>query len=178
MYGLQTQVHPSRNKRIATGLTHGILGKSVLPKCELDIPCIHYDKYGTQVGEVIITDVSHLPESIFNLFSLTRLQKKGWTLSDYADYIKLQKGGNSLLFNIVVNTPKGALYVVKFSRQGDDEVMGGTTNKAPTYIINKAHELLGQNNENDTRQMASHLGWIITRGSLGICESYANAKSR
>jgi hypothetical protein len=31
-----------RNKRIATGSTHKIVGNSVLPKCELDIPCVHY----------------------------------------------------------------------------------------------------------------------------------------
>jgi hypothetical protein len=43
---------------------------------------------------MIITDVSHLPEGNFNLFSLTRLQKKRWTLSGNADYIKLQKRGN------------------------------------------------------------------------------------
>ncbi len=49
----------------------------MLPKCELDIPCVHFDKDGAQVGEVIITDVSHLPEGNFNLFSVTRLQKKG-----------------------------------------------------------------------------------------------------
>ncbi len=70
-----------RNKRIATGTTHGIVDESVLPKCELDMPCIHYDKDGTQVGEVLFTEVSHVPEGNFNLFSLTRLQKKGWTLS-------------------------------------------------------------------------------------------------
>ncbi len=81
------------------------MGKSVLPKCELDIPCVHFDN-GNQVEEVTITDVSHLPEGNFNLFSLARLQKKGWTLSGNVEYIKLQKGGNSLLFKIVVNTPK------------------------------------------------------------------------
>jgi hypothetical protein len=52
------------------------------------------------------------------------------------------------------------------------------TNNAPTYNIKKAHELLGHNNENDTRQMASHLGWTITRGPLRVCESCANAKAR
>ncbi len=57
----------------------------------------------------------------------------------------------------MVNTPKGALYVGKFSRKGGDEVMEGAANNAPTYNIKKAHELLGHNNENDTRQMASHL---------------------
>ncbi len=66
-----------RNKRNATGLTHGTVGDSVLPKCELDIPYLHFDKDGAQVGEVIITDVSHLPEGNFNLFSVTRLQNKG-----------------------------------------------------------------------------------------------------
>ncbi len=64
------------------------------------------------------TDVSHLPEGNFNLFSLTRLQKKGWPLMGSAEYIKLTKGGNSLSFNIFVNNPKGALHVGKFSRIG------------------------------------------------------------
>jgi hypothetical protein len=81
-----------RNKRIATGLTHGIVSNSVLLKYELDIPCVHFDKDGAQVGGVIITDVSHLPEGNFNLFSVTRLQKRGWTLTGNADYIKLEKG--------------------------------------------------------------------------------------
>jgi hypothetical protein len=132
-----------RNKRFATGLAHGIVGDLVLPKCELDIPCVHFDKDGAQVGEEIITDVSHLPEGNFNLFSVTRLQKKGWTLTGNADHIKLQKGKKSLLFNIVINTPKGALYVGKFSSKGGDEVVGGANSKAPNYNIKKAHELQG-----------------------------------
>ncbi len=83
-----------------------------------------------------------------------------------------------MLFNIVINTPKGALYVGKFSRRGGDEVMGGATNNAPTYNIKNAHELLGHNNEIDTRQLASHLGCTITKRPLGVCESCANAKAR
>jgi hypothetical protein len=162
-----------RNKIIAAGSAHRIVGNSSLPKCELDIPCVHFDKDGAQVGEVIIIDVSHLPEGNFNLFSVTRLQKRGWTLTGNADLIK-----QSLLFNIVINTPKGALFVGKFSRKGGDEVVGGATSKAPTYNIKKGHDLLGHNNENDTRQMASHLGWTITRGPLGVGESCANASAR
>ncbi len=61
-----------RKKRIATGLTHGIVSESVLLKYELDLPCIHYDKDGTQVGEVLITEVGHLPEGNFILLCLTR----------------------------------------------------------------------------------------------------------
>jgi hypothetical protein len=88
-----------RIKRFATGLTHGIVGNSVLPKCELAIPCVHFNKDGAQVGEVIITNVSHLPEGNFNLFSVTRLQNKRWTLTENTDHIKLQKGKKSLLIN-------------------------------------------------------------------------------
>jgi hypothetical protein len=73
-----------------------------------------------------------------------------------------KRGEISVVFYIVINTPKGALYVGKFSRKGGDEVMGRTAHNAPIYNINKAHELLGHNNENNTRQMASHLGWTIT----------------
>jgi hypothetical protein len=83
----------------------------------------------------------------------------------------LETRKKSLLFNIVNNTSKGALYVGKFSIKGCDEVMGGATNNAPTYNIKKEHELLGHNNENNTRQLASHLGWTITRGPLGVCKS-------
>jgi hypothetical protein len=99
-----------RNKRISTGSTHTIVGTSVLPKYELDIPGVHFDKDGAQVGEVIITDVSHLPEGNFNLFSMTRLQKKGVDPHRKCRLHQLQKGGKSLLLNIVINTPKGALY--------------------------------------------------------------------
>jgi hypothetical protein len=44
-----------------------------------------------------------------------------------------------LLFNIVINTPKGAQYVGKFSSKGVDEVAGGATSKALNYNIKKAH---------------------------------------
>ncbi len=83
-----------------------------------------------------------------------------------------------MLFNIVINTLKKALYVGKCRRKGGDDVVGGATSKAPTYNNKKAHELLGHNNENDTRLMAKHLGWTITKGPLGVCESCANAKAR
>jgi hypothetical protein len=65
------------NKRISSGFTHSIVGNSVLLKCELYIACVYFNKDGAQVGEVLITDVSQLPDSNFNLFSVTRLQKKG-----------------------------------------------------------------------------------------------------
>ncbi len=62
--------------------------------------------------------MSHLPEGNFNLFSVTRLQKKGWILTGNADYIKLAKGKKSILFSIVIYTPKGALYVRNSAKKG------------------------------------------------------------
>jgi hypothetical protein len=55
--------------------------------------------------------------------------------------------------------------------------MGGAVNEAPANIIKKAHKLLGRNNENDERWIASHLGWTIIRGYLVIWESCENAKA-
>ncbi len=83
-----------KNKRIATGLTHGIVGNSVLPNCQLDIPCVHFDKDGAQVGEVIITDVIHLPKGNFNLFSVTRLQKKGGPSQEMQTTSSYKRGRN------------------------------------------------------------------------------------
>ncbi len=39
----------------------------------------------------------------------------------------------------MINTPKGVLYVEKFSRKGGDEVMGEATNTAPTNNILRRH---------------------------------------
>ncbi len=64
----------------------------------------------------------------------------------------------------------------KFSRKRVDEVVGGATSKASTYNIKKVHELLGHNND-DTRQIVGQLGWTITRGLLGVCESCASSKA-
>jgi hypothetical protein len=63
-------------QREATGLTHRIVDRLVHLKFKLDIPFVNHDKDGNHVGDMTITDVSHLPEIKFNLFSLTRLQKK------------------------------------------------------------------------------------------------------
>jgi hypothetical protein len=58
------------------------------------------------VEEVTITDVSHLPEGNFNLFSLTRLQKKGWTLSGNTDYIKIKRGGTNCCSTLLSTHPR------------------------------------------------------------------------
>jgi hypothetical protein len=83
-----------RNKRIATGSTHGIIGDLVLTKCELDIPCVHFDKDGAHVEEVLITDVSHLLKGNFNLFSVTRLQKKGGPSQEMQTILSSKRRGN------------------------------------------------------------------------------------
>ena len=44
--------------------------------------------------------------------------------------------------------------------------------------ILKAHELLGHGDEKSTHQMASELGWIITRGGLKPFMHCAKAKAK
>ena len=106
------------NKRRSSGATHGIVDKSVQqPKWEAYKPCTHYNKDGKLIGNLIMTDVSHLSECSFNLFSTTRLQKRGWKLKGTATYIKLNKGDSTLMFDQVFNTPKGGLFVDQFPRQ-------------------------------------------------------------
>jgi hypothetical protein len=44
--------------------------------------------------------------------------------------------------------------------------------------VKQAHQQLGHKPEDLTRQMAKHLGWTVTRGTLKPCESCARAKAK
>jgi len=43
--------------------------------------------------------------------------------------------------------------------------------------IEKAHDLLGQSNEDTTRATANHLGWEVAHGGK-LCQSCAKAKAK
>jgi hypothetical protein len=94
---------------------------------------------------------------------------------------RLHQAGKGKEINTVQHSDiytQGSSVCKKFSKKGGDRVIVRATNTSLTYNIKKAHELLGHNNENDPRQIASHLCWTITRGLLGECESCVNAKAR
>jgi hypothetical protein len=102
----------------------------------------------------------------------------GWILQGSKDIgIKLTKNGQELVFDIPIRTTEGVLWCVNMKRL--DPISELEAEVSLTSIsINKAHSLLGHMNEEYTRKSANYLGWTITRGSLGKCESCAIGKAR
>jgi hypothetical protein len=76
------------------------------------------------LNEANITDVTHLPEGKYNLFSITKLQNESWILSGDANAIWLTKGDIEIKFDIKIPTPKGLLYAMYHQR--DTEIAAPT----------------------------------------------------
>jgi len=89
------------------------------------------------------------------------------------DHACLCRGRTVVKFDIVIDTPKGRLYAIRFKRSGVPEVnmpevnmAKGDLTKSKTITMNikKAHALLGHASEAITRKTAETLGWTLTRG--------------
>jgi hypothetical protein len=117
------------------------------------------DKNGNVLNDAKITDVTHLPEAKYNLFSITKLQNEDWMLRGNSDAIWLTKGDVKIKFDIKIQTPKGVLYAMY--HQQDTEIAAPTvtaTNQETTTVaavtptpkrmsVKKAHDMLGHINE-------------------------------
>ena len=110
-----------------------------------DMKAVMCNQHG-QLGEaVIMKNVSVVPTSGFNLFSLTKMMNAGWTLHGNEDAILLTKGKMRLCFDIKVDTPQRAVYAMYIKRTeiptaGIDEKK---KKKQLKLRITQAHERLG-----------------------------------
>jgi Zinc knuckle len=71
-----------------------------------DLPGTMCNKEGNELCSATLKDVAYLPTSQFNLFSIMT-----WVLHGDKDQISLTKGSSSVVFDIVISTPKGAIYM-------------------------------------------------------------------
>ena len=76
--------------------------------------------------KIKVSDVAYCPDAKFNLFSLSLMLKKGWTMHGNEDSITVSKGEGSskreLRFDIKVNTSRGVLYCVRIKLNRKEEV--------------------------------------------------------
>ena len=68
-----------RQDKSGTGIT---MGNDIVAKGTHtgDLPGIRCDHQGNQLNNVVLTNVSVVPSSAFNLFSITKMQLQGWML--------------------------------------------------------------------------------------------------
>jgi hypothetical protein len=138
-----------------------------------------HDKHGKERNQAALQDVTHLPSGKFNLFSLTKMQKDGWTLHGDDKAIWLSKNNNRIIFDIVIPTTKGLLFTMYFRR--NVKVAGAMTDaeKPVTMSITELHGKLSHDgNEDAMRKTAEALGVKLTRGTLKPCEACTAGKAK
>ena len=126
----------------------------------------------------VIKNVAYSPSATCNLFSLTCMTKKGWTLIGNDKGITISKNGTHIKFDTKVKTKRGYLFIMKFVRldEGDESTMN-VQDDNPVPII-KAHKIMTHCGEDDTRLTFKYLGIPISRGSLPDCVDCALAKAK
>ena len=65
------------DSRPSTSRTRGISGQAIKPSMEVDFPGMYCDKNGDDQFAVKLRDVDIIPESHYNLISLTKLRSQG-----------------------------------------------------------------------------------------------------
>ena len=100
------------NSRPSTSKTRGISGKAIKPSMEVDLPGMYCDKNGDDQFAVKLRDVDVIPESHYNLISVTKLMEEGHKVTgNKKDGLSVEKGGRIIKFDIRVETPKGGTVV-------------------------------------------------------------------
>ena len=155
-------------------LTSCAFGSKDMPAKIGDIPVEIFDKNGMFMAKSKLTSVAVQKKGDFNLFSLTRAIKEGWTLGGNKTCIWLEKDGMTLKFDIRITTPRGMVFCIYLRRTSKGEMSAAAIKMG----IKKAHDQLGHADEDRTRAMAKYLGWDITRGTLGPCLSCAVGKAK
>jgi hypothetical protein len=90
--------------------------------------------------------------------------------------IWIKKKGEQIKFDIIIPTPKGALYCMYVKRKSKMS-MSLMDSGTKMNITMKAHELLGHCNKEMMQEAAKNMGWILT-GPWKQCASCAAGKAK
>jgi hypothetical protein len=102
------------NMKKATGTNSITMGNGNQEKAAevADIVGTMCDKYRNEIGTAKLSDVTILPTGRFNLFSVTQMMKRGWSLKGNKQSMVLEKNEQQIVFNICIPTPKGMLFAM------------------------------------------------------------------
>ena len=103
-----------------------------------DLPGVRCDHQGNQLDNVVLTNVSVVPSSTFNLFSITKMQLQGWVLGGNKDSLWITKGRRTIQFDIKIKSLEGCVFAMYITRGRDSEMGNMATennnnNTAITY---------------------------------------------
>ena len=151
------------------------------------------DKLGRKLRSIKLKEVSHTPGAAYNLLIISKMINDGWELksermNDDSTCIMLSRGTDKMIFDLMIKTPKGAIYCMILKRIPVIEIGVATMNllkkltppENPKVVltIDAAHAMFGHYDEPTTRQCAYARGYGISRGSLKPCGYCDIAKAR
>jgi hypothetical protein len=111
------------------------------------------DHKGTMIERGILSKVHVVPEAPFNLCSISQCMEQGWTLGgNKGKGIWLEKNGNTLKFDIRLDTAEGVVWCACLKRVFSENSSVGTAIKQ--LSIQQAHYFLGHMGEANTRAVA------------------------
>ena len=117
--------------------------------------------------------------SKFDLCSLSKLSENGWTMVGDRKGVRLRKDNNELHFDIHIRTAGGRLWAIQIDRRAPDNGPNKSSLATPTTMnLEIAHSYCGHNNIQNTKKIARHLGWRLTRTLFHRCEACAVAKAK
>jgi hypothetical protein len=74
------------------------------------------DQHGNKLNKAMIENVSYLPNGTFNLFSMTQMMAKGWTIGGDKNSIWIKKDQKKVIFDMKISTPDGGtLFAMNFT---------------------------------------------------------------
>ncbi len=123
---------------------------------------------GNCYGSAILKDIQVSSSFNYNLFSINRLLKDGFTLSGKDSALPLihTSDKRSRAFNIKIHTKSSYRLAAYMQRITQGKVAAISTENSPSLSLNEVHRLFGHHNENRTQEIVKALGIFLTKGPM------------
>ena len=117
--GLKNKIDASAKDSVTDASSNSVKAKLIG-----DLVGTIYNKTGKEVQtDVSIKGVAYMPESKYNLFSITKRILDGWTLGGDDNTMWLRKDGKEIKFDIKIKTPKSAIVCMYMKQDvGPEEI--------------------------------------------------------
>ncbi len=147
------------------------------------------NKNRTEKSDVILGDVQINEKFNYNLFSLTKMLLKGYTLKSNRYSLTMWNQTRMIVLDILVHTGNGALYCTRFIRnlgeletanpvvQGEEGSLK-VAKKILKVNIKHAHECFGHLNKDATCKIATQLGVKLYSTIFLTCKACAIRKAK
>eukprot|EP00957_Ditylum_brightwellii_P160983 12256308-Ditylum_brightwellii.AAC.1 len=118
-----------------------------------DIPGHVCSKTGSKLTQCKMQNVKYCSENKYSLFSLTKQQRSGLQLHMDDNSIWITKGEQKVKFDIKILTKEGIIFAAYIQKDiGTEAASAGTEEDHELQLnVNKANDLLGHSNKDETR---------------------------